>query len=122
MPGRVANGFLAITARMISGSANNNVGAKAESSLDFVLDPLSESIEVSVLGLEDHVAALDKSLRLPQSQRLIERFERLHFDLVVAANVDAPEHGYNHRHIAHQLSTQIRRLGNAEERKQVAHL
>ena len=43
-------------------------------------------------GLENDVAALNKSARTLQFKSAAEILERLHLDFVVAANVDAPKH------------------------------
>src|SRR5208282_260405 len=70
--------------------------------LDRILDPRGQCSKVPLFGPENHIATHYVGLRVTQSKRFIQRTQRFHFDLVVAANIDATEHGDDHSHKRHQ--------------------
>jgi len=78
--------------------AKDDSGAKTEGPLDRVLNPLGERNQVSFLRRENDVPALHVGLRVPEFQGLIQRPEPLHLDHVVAADIDATEHGDDDGH------------------------
>jgi hypothetical protein len=72
--------------------------------LDRAFNPLCQSRKALRLGQENYVAARYVGLRVPQPERLIERSQGLHLDLVVATDIDAAKHGHNHSHSGSSIS------------------
>jgi len=85
-------------------SAKYHAGAKTEIPLDRALNPLCQRGKTLRLGPENHVAARYVGLRVPQPERLVERPQCIHFDPVVANQIDAAEHGDDHGHSESSIS------------------
>jgi hypothetical protein len=82
------------------GGTQNHVGAEAEFALDGLLNPLRKAQQIFLVGEKDHVAALNESLGRFEFKRFVKRAERLHLDFVVAADIDAAQHGNDRGHFA----------------------
>ena len=63
------------------------------------LDDFSELDEVPLSSRKNDIATLHIGFWFSQFQRPIQRTERIHRNPVVAPNIDATEHGDDHRHI-----------------------
>ena len=81
-----------MTSRSWSDIAKNHIGTKAEAAFDGGLNLAGQFGEVALFCFEDDVAALDESLAAGEFQGFVERTERIHFDFVVASDVDAAKH------------------------------
>ena len=75
----------------IGGSAEDYGRVKAEFALDGGFEFLGKLREIRFVRLEDDVAALDVSLGIAKLERDAKGAEGVHFDFVVAADVDAAE-------------------------------
>jgi hypothetical protein len=78
--------------------AEEDVRTKTEFSVDGILDAFGEESEIFVLSVEDDVATLDEGLGIFESEGEVEGAKGVHFDFVVAADVDATKHGDNDGH------------------------
>jgi beta-N-acetylhexosaminidase len=85
-------------------SAKYHAGAKTEIPLDRALNPLCQRGKTLRLGPENHVAARYVGLRVSQPERLVKRPQCIHFDPVVANQIDAAEHGDDHGHSESSIS------------------
>ncbi|MGB7846229.1 MAG: hypothetical protein WBL63_11480, partial [Candidatus Acidiferrum sp.] len=72
--------------------------------------------EVLLFGEKDNVAALNVGLRRFKFERLIEGAQSVHFDFVVAADVDSTEHGNDRGHGERQYSAGVE-TAKIEKRK-----
>jgi len=83
----------------IRSGAKNDLGAKTEPALNPGLDDFSELDEVPLSSRKNDIATLHIGFWFSQFQRPIQCTERIHRNPVVAPNIDATEHGDDHRHI-----------------------
>jgi len=72
--------------------AKNHIGARAEAARDGGLNLAGKFCELARFRFENDVAALDESLVAGEFQEFVERTERVHFDFVVASDIDAAKH------------------------------
>jgi hypothetical protein len=96
--GTSGKGILGNYATEIGGSAEDHRRAKPELALDGGLDCFGKLRKILLLGLENDIAALDVGLRASEFERGTEGAEGVHFDLVVAANIDATEQADDRGH------------------------
>src|ERR1700722_17839123 len=82
----------------ILGASKNDVSLKSKFLVDGGFEIFAEFVEVTLVGCEDDVAALDVGLRIAEFEGCEEFLQIVHFDAVVAANVDAAEHADDDGH------------------------
>ena len=73
--------------------AKGNAGTKTEIAFDGVLKASGEKRKVICTGEKDDVTALDVRLRGFEFEGFVEGTQGVHLDFVVAADIDAAEHG-----------------------------
>src|SRR5580704_18135091 len=106
MPERFAYGLRTITSRNSGTVRTITLGRKPKlRSMPFSMR--AGCGEIALVRAGDNVAALDVGLRVAKSQRFVHGAELIHFYFVVAAHVDAAQHGKNHAHIAAQYSARF---------------
>lgn len=81
-----------------TGCAVNDAGAKAEFAFDGFFDAFRKRGEVALAGTENDVAAIDVGLAAGEFQGFIKGAEGVHFNLIVAGDVDAAEQGDDDGH------------------------
>ena len=82
----------------IPGCSHNNVCVKAELALDRFFHALRHTNRIFLLGAEHDVAALHVGLRIAEFQRLADFAEFVHFDFVVATDVNPAQQRNHDRH------------------------
>ena len=80
-------------ASQVVGVANENQDLVAEGLRDLRLDPGRQRGRLGFGAVEDNVAALHVACHVLEPQRLVHGPQVFHFDLLVAADVDAAQHG-----------------------------
>ena len=73
--------------------ANDDVGTEAEFAFDGRFEEFRDLSEVLAAGAKQNNAALQLSLRILEFQRAAKITENIHFDFIVATDVDAAKHG-----------------------------
>jgi len=78
--------------------SHNYVRAEAGFAFDAVLDLRGDSGEIAFAGAEGDIATLEESLDILEIERFADAAEDVHFDFVVATNVDAAQQADDDRH------------------------